>query len=171
MSILLPVIDYKSILNDAFALLGLAMQKSEAAEIEIAKQKQFIVATMRMLSDEDKKHFDEMFNAAVARDANRSSGLKEAIRKLFPRWGGQWLTVAEVRDCLDNVGFDFSDYTTNPLASISTTLRRMVPDELETTMVETVTAYRPKEPTLAQKIKAKEAQRAITRPPQLEKKK
>jgi hypothetical protein len=55
---------------------------------------------------------------------------------------GNWLTATNVRDHLVGLGFDFSGYSTNPLASVSTTLRRMKPEEVETTTVDGgVTAY------------------------------
>ena len=38
----------------------------------------------------------------------------------------------EVREALLAASFDFSNYTSNPLSSIHTTLKRMVPDELVT---------------------------------------
>jgi hypothetical protein len=43
-----------------------------------------------------------------------------------------WLTPVEIRDALKRMGFPFENYKANPLASIHTTLKRMVPGELET---------------------------------------
>jgi hypothetical protein len=43
-----------------------------------------------------------------------------------------WMSPVEVREALLAAGFDFSNYTSNPLSSIHTTLKRMVPEELET---------------------------------------
>lgn len=42
-----------------------------------------------------------------------------------------WLTPVEIRDRLKNMGFPFDNYKANPLASIHTTLKRMVPGEME----------------------------------------
>jgi hypothetical protein len=42
-----------------------------------------------------------------------------------------WLTPVEIRDRLKNMGFPFENYKANPLASIHTTLKRMVPGEME----------------------------------------
>ena len=43
-----------------------------------------------------------------------------------------WLTPVEIRDALKRMGFPFESYKANPLASIHTTLKRMVPGEMET---------------------------------------
>ena len=43
-----------------------------------------------------------------------------------------WLTPVEIRDALKRMGFPFENYKANPLASIHTTLKRMVPAEMET---------------------------------------
>jgi len=37
----------------------------------------------------------------------------------------------DIRDALKNMGYPFENYKANPLASIHTTLKRMVPGELE----------------------------------------
>jgi len=151
MSILMSMndVDYKAILDDAFIRLGLAIQRRDAAEVEIAKQRQFIVATLNMLSDVEKRQFSQRLQTVTQQEDARSAGLTEAIRKALQASGRKWMTVAQVRNYLMNSGFDFTGYTANPLASISTTLRRLVPDEAETTTVETVAAYRWKGSRLA----------------------
>ena len=134
--------DYKTILDRALTELGFAIQRRDAAEVEISKQRQFIAATLNMLSDDERKHFRERLIEAFQQNETRFTGLTDAIRKILQTGERKWRTVAEVRTLLSNSGFDFSSYTANPLASISTTLKRMAPNEVETTTIETVTAYR-----------------------------
>jgi hypothetical protein len=134
--------DYKAILDDAFTKLGFALQARDAADVEIAKQKQFIFATLNMISDEERQQFEARVNAAFEKSDALSAGLTDAIRKILHETGREYITVARVRDRLVKSGFDFTGYTANPLASISTTLRRMKPEEVETTKIKTVTAYR-----------------------------
>jgi hypothetical protein len=43
----------------------------------------------------------------------------------------KWLTPVEIRDALKRLGFPFENYKANPLASIHTTLKRMVPAEMD----------------------------------------
>jgi len=57
--------------------------------------------------------------------------LSECCRDIL-RAKKDWMSPVEVRDALLAAGFDFSSYTSNPLSSIHTTLKRMVPDELLT---------------------------------------
>ena len=54
-----------------------------------------------------------------------------------------WLTPVQIRDALKRMGFPFENYKANPLASIHTTLKRMVPAEMETkTLADGQTVYR-----------------------------
>lgn len=54
-----------------------------------------------------------------------------------------WLTPVEIRDALKRMGFPFENYKANPLASIHTTLKRMVPAEMEVkTLKDGQKAYR-----------------------------
>lgn len=57
--------------------------------------------------------------------------LTECCRDIL-RQRKDWMSPVEVREALMASGFDFSSYTSNPLSSIHTTLKRMVPDELLT---------------------------------------
>jgi hypothetical protein len=54
-----------------------------------------------------------------------------------------WFTPVEIRDALKHMGFPFENYKANPLASIHTTLKRMVPAEMEVkTLKDGQKAYR-----------------------------
>jgi hypothetical protein len=54
-----------------------------------------------------------------------------------------WFTPVEIRDALKRMGFPFENYKANPLASIHTTLKRMVPAEMEVkTLKDGQKAYR-----------------------------
>jgi hypothetical protein len=56
--------------------------------------------------------------------------------------GKEWLTPIQVRDYLSSIGCNFEKYKANPLASIHTTLRRMVPNEMECKIVDGQKLYR-----------------------------
>jgi hypothetical protein len=54
-----------------------------------------------------------------------------------------WFTPVEIRDSLKRMGFPFENYKANPLASIHTTLKRMVPAEMDVkTLKDGQKAYR-----------------------------
>jgi hypothetical protein len=50
--------------------------------------------------------------------------LTECCRDILAR-NGEWMTALQVRQGLHAAGFDFSGYTSNPLSSIHTTLKRI----------------------------------------------
>jgi hypothetical protein len=57
--------------------------------------------------------------------------LSECCRDIL-RAKRDWMSPIEVREALYAAGFDFSGYTSNPLSSIHTALKRMAPEELVT---------------------------------------
>jgi hypothetical protein len=136
-------VDYKSIVNDAVLKLGLAVQRRDQAEIEITKLRQLISATVNMLPEQERAAFDRQIDEVLKADKAKSSSLVQAIRAMLQATSrNKWLTVSQMRNCLVTSGFDFSDYQSEPLASVSTTMKRMKPEEVETTSIEGVTAYR-----------------------------
>ena len=98
-------------------------------------------ATLEMLPDAERDGFATLFREALKEKQRQEAGLTEAIRRILQEHK-RWISVSEVRDRLVESGFDFSEYKANPLASISTTLKRMKPDEVETAQFEGVAAYR-----------------------------
>jgi hypothetical protein len=134
--------NYKDVLDSAMARYGELIIQRENTEVEIKKIRQFVSATIHMLSDEDQQAFWERIAQTSSTFDVRESSLIEAIRDILCRSPKHWFTVAQVRDSLRASGFDFSGYSTNPLASVSTTLKRLSAKEAETTEVDGVTAYR-----------------------------
>jgi hypothetical protein len=62
---------------------------------------------------------------------SESSGLQDAVKLVFSAHSDEWLTASKVRDYLIEMGFDLRHYQANPLSSINTTLKRLVPNYLE----------------------------------------
>jgi hypothetical protein len=135
--------DYRAVLSAAMARLSAIATQMEALEIESAKLRQFIMATINMLPDAERETFVKAFDTLNEGMKAKEASLKEASLKILREAGPvQWLTAAQVRDRLVTSGFDFSFYMSNPLASVSTTLRRMKPNEVEAAETEGVAAYR-----------------------------
>jgi hypothetical protein len=133
--------DYKLILAKAVeSHVKLGMKRDEI-DWEMSKLNQFIAATLNMLPDDDRRAYMEKLNELSESSAAKNEGLTDTIRRVL-KAVGTWQTVARVRDRLVTSGFDFSAYMANPLASVSTTLRRMKDPELESTVLEGVTMYR-----------------------------
>jgi hypothetical protein len=131
-------VNYKDVLDKSYDDFTRLIKQREELELEIAKLHQFIKATANMLSDEDRV----VFMANVDQLAGDAVGLTEAVRNTLKAAAPKWLTAASVRDQLLATGFDFSGYTSNPLASIHAVLKRMKPSEAETNNIEGVAAYR-----------------------------
>jgi hypothetical protein len=135
-------IDYKEVLNDALTRYGELVTQRDNVAVEMAKQMEFIRATLNMLSDEETKEFKARVNEVYNNNQVREASLTESTRLALQAARGQFLTATQVRDRLVNSGFDFSGYLSNPLASVSTTLRRLKPEEIETAEVRGVAAYK-----------------------------
>jgi hypothetical protein len=136
--------DYKAILSETLHKMAAVQKETERLEIESAKLRQFFLATLNMLPDSERAEFRAIFHERNEAIKVRESSLKNAIYSVLSYAYPKYLTSSEVRDRLRVNGFDFSGYTSNELASVSTTLRRFKPEEVESTSVEGVAAYRQK---------------------------
>lgn len=138
--------NYLALIINAFEKIEILQAEREKLDGEIMKQEQFISATANFLPDDQRELIARRMEIGQTLQNIREGGLTDAIRALLKQESGNWLTATNVRDRLISFGFDFSDYSTNPLASISTTLRRMKSEGIETRMVDGgVTAYRAKD--------------------------
>jgi hypothetical protein len=140
--------DYFGIVKNELAKLKGLHEQRLAIDGEIVKCEQFISAAANLLPESDRALILDALETLQELYRLREVGLTDAIRGILKSSPGQWFTATNVRDRLISLGFDFSGYTANPLASVSTTLRRAKSEEIETTNVDGgVTAYRWKETT------------------------
>jgi hypothetical protein len=135
-------IDFKKLLEQSLEKYGGLKIRRDQLDAEMMKQMEFIRALVHMLSDEDRKEFKDRINEAFENSQIKEAGLTESIRLVLQRARDQFLTATQVRDHLVQSGFDFSEYSSNPLASVSTTLRRLKPEEVEAIEVRGVAAYK-----------------------------
>ena len=121
-------IDYLDLLKNLMEEREIWARRRDDADRELARLSEFIRSTFKMLSPEQRSQCP----GNLIDDIEHLSppGLTNLIRGAFLS-GKEWLTPVEIRDCLKSIGVDFEKYKTNPLASIHTTLRRMVPKEVE----------------------------------------
>lgn len=113
------------------------IRKRDEALRELSRLSELIRSTIKMLSPEQRSKCD----ALLERIDRRPAGLTTTIRVCFTA-GKEWLTPVEIRDMLKATGFNFESYKANPLASIHTTLKRMVPHEVECKTVGGQKVYR-----------------------------
>jgi hypothetical protein len=121
-------IDYVKMLSELMTRRLQLVQQRNDIEVELVKVRQLILAIFPLLPEGQEK---KRYGQAIEQVEAESSGLQDAIKLVFSAHIGKWLTVSNVRDYLVEMGFDLSRYQANPLSSISTTLRRMVPAYLE----------------------------------------
>lgn len=154
--------NYIALILNAFKKIEELQAKRDKLDAEMVKQEQFISATANFLPDNERDVVMDRMRSGQTLQKIRESGLTDAIRIVLKK-ATESLTTAQVRDRLIQLGFDFAFYSTNPLASISTTLRRMKDEDVETRITgDGVATYRwigPLGPSLLQKIKAKEAEK------------
>jgi hypothetical protein len=147
-------LDYMQMLLDLMEERQKWASKRDEAIREVSRLSELIRVTMNMIPPEQLARYEEIFE----RIEQRPLGLSVAIRACFAAaaaptklvevakriaQGGKpesadavspeklWLTPVEIRDRLKNMGFPFENYKANPLASIHTTLKRMVPGEMD----------------------------------------
>jgi len=133
-------INYLQMLLDLMEERQKWLNKRDEAVREITRLSELIRATRNMVPPEQLARYEPTFE----RIEQRPVGLSLAIRACFTAaaaglagYAGKdapaktWLTPVEIRDALKRMGFPFDNYKANPLASIHTTLKRMVPAELE----------------------------------------
>ena len=152
---------YRKILLKEIQKLRSLIQRRDDTELDIAKTRQFVRATLNMLPDDERQKMEKLLAYVDNSDNQSRAGLAEAIRGVLERSPKRWFTVAQVRDALRDSGFDFSRYTSNPLSSVSTTLKRFKSPNIESTEIDDVTAYRCKKVTKKKGFRQDEMEEVI----------
>lgn len=121
-------IDYYKMFGALIQRCSHLTHQRDELEMELAKLRHLIIATFPLIPEDKQKMFQREIDGM---DEESGLGLLEAIKLVFSMHKEEWLTVSKVREYLEEMGFGFSHYRANPLASIGTTLKRMVPTNLE----------------------------------------
>jgi hypothetical protein len=156
-------INYMQMLLDLMEERQSWLNKRDEAVREISRLTELIRATMNMIPAEQVARYEPIFErieqrpagltAAIRTCYTGATGFAQALRgeaeKGEPETTGsgrerkEWYTPVEIRDALKHMGFPFENYKANPLASIHTTLKRMVPAEMDVkTLKDGQKAYR-----------------------------
>jgi hypothetical protein len=132
--------DYHKLLQKALdKALSLTVQREEI-NAEILKLRQFIYATMNMLPEKERSLFQDEIAALASQMGGLTDSIRETLKLATQRQ--TFFSAVDVRDHLVKAGFDFSQYSSNPLASVNTALRRFKPSEVETVTDDDTTVYR-----------------------------
>jgi hypothetical protein len=125
--------EYEQLIKKSLQRFRDLYEKREEIDVELVKLRQFMYATVNMVPDKEKAQWEADIDAAVQKATASAASLADSVRKIYQERPNYGYTVGGVREALLEAGFDFSSYKSNPLSSISTTLRRMVETgELET---------------------------------------
>lgn len=117
--------DYQQILNRALQEYESLKSRREEIDLRMTKQLAFIRATLNLLPPQQEAEFTARMEEIARKNQIRDEGLIESVRRILQRANGKFLTATQIRDFLLHFGFDFSAYRSNPLASVSTTVRRL----------------------------------------------
>lgn len=152
-------IDYTMVLDEAITEYEDLRAKRDDLETQIAKKFQFIQATLNLLPDQERLRYAALLSLGRPEE----HGPTIAIKKLLKRMPNRWMTAREVRDMLIVNGFDFSQYKSNPLASVHSILKRLGQEkEIDFAVVDGVMAWKWKgPPSVASTIGRK--QRVVTK--------
>jgi hypothetical protein len=120
-------IDYYKLFTDLVKRSDDLSKQRDTLDVEIEKIRQLIVNVFPMLPPDKQR----LYEKEVAEMDEEGKGLLDAIKLIFSTHKGEWLSASKVSEYLIQIGFDFRHYRANPLTSISTTLRRLVPEYLD----------------------------------------
>lgn len=132
---------YKEILARALVELSELLAQRQELELKVAQKEQFIRATLNFLPDTQRFAYE----STLADYLSPELGLSDSIRSVLKSAPKKWHTATEVRDALVKAKFDFTSYSSNPLASIHAALKRLKPDEVERTENDGVMAWKAKD--------------------------
>ncbi len=83
------------------------------------RHRDLIVASIRMLPDQEQQRLlAKLSEALITRDLRLTDAIREALNTT------EWLSASEVRERVENRGFDLGRFAANPLSSIYSILKR-----------------------------------------------
>ncbi|HVO63367.1 MAG TPA: hypothetical protein VMT53_20740 [Terriglobales bacterium] len=125
-------IDYYELFTKYVHRIADLSRQRDAIDVEISKLRELMLTTFPLLPA-DKQ---ELFQKEIEEIEEQSGGLSAAIKLVFSQHKGEWITPPRMRDYLEAIGFDLTKYRANPLASIGTTLKRMVSGRIESKVLD-----------------------------------
>jgi hypothetical protein len=125
--------EYLEIFTGHLAKLGTLTAQRQDIDREIEKVTQMLSACYNMLTEDQQRNWSDTFTLAIEFHKREEMGLTDAIRNILQADPKRSFTPIQIRDRLQELGFDFSEYTSNPLSSVHSVLKRFKPEEVKTT--------------------------------------
>lgn len=107
-------------------------QEEKRIRSSIEKVNEMLKASFFLMTEEEQGKLLTVYTAALEQVTKEQIGLTDAIRNVLESNPMEWFHAVKVRESLNQSGFDFSTYTTNPLTSIHTVLKRFKRAEVKT---------------------------------------
>lgn len=114
-------INYYDLFSKYAARITDLTRRRDEIDREVTKLRELMLATFPLLPAEKQDVLQKEIDEIEA----QSGSLIAAIKLVFSQHKGEWMTPPQVRDYLNEMGFDLTKYRANPLASIGTTLKRL----------------------------------------------
>jgi hypothetical protein len=123
-----PIImtDVRSELQSAINQLTALLEQKERIEVDIAKQRRKVAAWQELCAAEEDDVPDALSYVESLLDLG---GLTEAIKTVLRGSRKEWMNTSEIMIALRELGFPLEKYKA-PMASITTTVNRLVPEEV-----------------------------------------
>jgi len=133
--------NYREQINQHLARFVQLVAQRGDIDAEIVKTRHLIRAFINMLPGNERNEVSPAIEVLIGQQV----GLTDAIRNTLQQFAGTWMSAVEVKKRLIGFGFDFDAYTSNPLASIHTVLKRLPTEQVEKKTVGGSSYYRWKE--------------------------
>ena len=131
--------DYRQLVKDSVSKRGELIRERDELEMQIAKLNQLIRAGLNMLPDDERDNLEKNIELIDGRNIGLTEAVRQALLHAPP---GAWIPGTDLRKMLIEAGFDFSEYKSNPLASIYSVAKRFKPQEVETSVIDGVRVFR-----------------------------
>jgi hypothetical protein len=130
-------IDYTSLLIDAFSEYADMIAERREIDLKMDHKEQFIRATINMLPESERGSYECLLD-----NLGMDGGLSAAVRSILQDAPKKFHTATQVKKALEDGGFDFSGYSSNPLSSVHAALKRLKDDEAEMAKLDGVMAWK-----------------------------
>jgi hypothetical protein len=117
--------EYRQIADNQLAQLRSLQDQKAHLEETIRRVSELAKAAINAMPDEEKGPY----LAELAKHTRQQMGLTQAIRELLQATNSH-LAATQIKEILEDRGYDFSAYTSNPLSSIHSILKRFKPSEV-----------------------------------------
>lgn len=127
--------EYQQIANKHFAKLRELREEKSRIEGEIKKTANLIKAVLNMMPDEEQGPYLHELQGYEMQQMR----LTDAIRQLL-QTAERPMAATRIKQLLEERGYSFSQYTSNPLSTIHTILKRFKPSDIEKVLTSDGTA-------------------------------